>query len=122
MKQFYQGTYYFWVVTKFIFAIAAFISAVGNFGINDLTITEKTANYVGILYAILLIIDLILSLNGNYSKFLKYIVGTLSIILGIIIFTILIKVNVISIPVTVFFIIWIFLLGFFDLLIIRRKK
>lgn len=122
MKQFYQSTYYFWIVTKFIFAIAAFISAIGNLGINDLTETEKITNIVGTIYAILLVLDLILSLNGNYSKFLKYTIGSISILLGIIIFVILIKVNVISIPLTIVFVVWIILLGFFDLLVVKRKK
>lgn len=121
MKQFYQSTYYFWIVTKFIFAIAAFINAIGNLGINDLTETEKIANIVGIIYAILLVLDLILSLNGNYSKFLKYTIGSISILLGIIIFVILTKVNVISIPLTMVFVVWIILLGFFDLLVVKRK-
>lgn len=103
MKQFYQSTYYFWIVTKFIFAIAALINAVTILGITDLTLTEKSANYTAVLYAVFLIFDLIFSLNGTYSKFLKYTTGTISIILGIIIFGIIIKFKVISVPITIVF-------------------
>lgn len=122
MKHFFQSTYYFWIITKFVFAILAFISAIGILGTHHLTVTEKMANYVGIIYALLLILDMILSLNGNYSKFLKYTTGSISIMLGIIIFVLLINVKVISIPVTVIFVIWIILLGLFDLLIIKKKS
>ena len=122
MKAFYKSTYYFWIITKFIFAIAAFISAIGNIGMDDLTTNEKLANYVGIIYAICLIFDLMFSLNGFYYKPLKYFVGTVSVLLAIIIFIVLLKVNVISIPLTLFFVIWIFLLGIFDLLQTKRYK
>jgi hypothetical protein len=122
MRQFYQSTYYFWIVTKGIFAIAGFISAVNNLGISDLTGPEKLANFIGVVYAILLAIDVINSLRGNYSKSLKYMAGAISVLLGVAILILPFITNVISIPLTVLFAAWIILLGFFDLLIIKRKS
>lgn len=122
MRQFYQSTYYLWVVTKGIFAIAGFISAVNNLGINDLTGPEKLANFIGVVYAILMAIDVINSLRGNYPKSLKYINGTISVLLGVVIFILPFITNVMSIPLTVFFAAWIILLGFFDLLVIKSKS
>ena len=122
MKAFYKNTYYFWIITKFILAIAVFISAIGNLGIDDLTTSEKAANYLAVLYAILLSLDLIFSLNGNYYRIIKYFIGVISILFAIIIFIVLIKMNVISVPLTLLFSIWIFLLGLFDLLQIKKNK
>lgn len=121
MRQFYQSTYYLWIITKAIFAIAGFISAINTLGISNLTGPEKLVNFIGVVYAILLAIDVINSLSGNYPKYLKYINGTISVLLGIVILGLPFIANVISIPVTVFFAAWIILLGFFDLLVIKRK-
>lgn len=122
MKQFYQSTYYLWIVTKGIFAIAGFISAMSNLGISNLTGTEILANFIGIVYAILLAVDIMMSLRGNYSKSLKYTTGTISVLLGIGLIILSLLANVISIPVTLLFAAWVILLGFFDLMIIRRKE
>lgn len=122
MRQFYQSTYYLWIITKAIFAIAVLISAIGNFGLSNLTGAEILANFLGVLYAILLSVDVINSLKGNHSKSLKYINGAISILLGVVIFILPFIANVISIPLTMLFTAWIILLGLFDLLIIKNKS
>ncbi len=122
MKPFYQSTYYLWIITKGIFSVAGFISAIDNLGILDLTTTEKLANFIGLAYAVLLAIDTVMSLTGNYLKPLKYANGTISVLLGIIIFVLPFFANVISVPITVLFSVWIILLGVFDLLVVKRSS
>ena len=122
MKQFYQSSYYVWIITKFIFCLAALISAIQILRNNNLKLIETIANLVAIIYGILMITDSFLSLNGNYYKSLKYVIGSFSIILGLIIFIVLIKIQVISIQITLLFILWVTLLGGFDLLQIKRNK
>jgi hypothetical protein len=121
MKQFFQSTYYFWLITKLIFAIAGFISVIELLSKNRIKPSEALLNYVAALYCILLVLDVIFSFIGNSYKFLKYIIGFISIALGLIIFVVMLNVRVISVPVTLLFILWVILLGLFDLLQIKRK-
>lgn len=122
MRQFYQSTYYLWIVTKGIFAFAVMISAISNLGISNLRGPEKMVNFIGLVYAILLVIDIIISLKGSYSKPLKYTIGVISVLMGIGLLILPFLANVISVPLTFIFAAWIILLGFFDLLIIKRRS
>ncbi len=122
MRQFYHSTYYLWIVTKGIFAFAVMISAISNLGISNLRGPEKLVNFIGLVYAILLVMDIIMSLKASYSRSLKYTTGAISVLLGVGLLILPFLVNVISVPLTFIFAAWVILLGFFDLLNIKRRS
>jgi len=122
MKQFYQSTYYLWIVTKGLFAVAGFISALSNLGISNLTGPEMLSNFIALVYAVLLAVDIVMSLRRNYSKALKYTTGTISVLSSVVILILPFLTSVISVPITLLFATWLMLLGFFDLLVIRGKS
>lgn len=122
MKKFYQSTYYFWIVSKLLIAIGGIISSFGNLAdFEYLRGEEKLANLTGVLYSILLIVDVIQTFNGKYSKPVKYTTGTISMIIGLALFLLMIYMSVISIPLTISFIAWIILMGIFDYLVVKRR-
>lgn len=122
MRKFYQSTYYFWIVSKLLIAVGGIISSFGNLAdFEYLRGEEKLANFIGFLYSILLIADVVLAFNGKYYKSVKYTTGTISMIIGLVLAILMSYMNVISIPLTLAFIAWIILLGFFDYLIIKRR-
>lgn len=122
MRKFYQSTYYFWIVSKLLIAIGGIISSFGNLAdFEYLRGEEKLANFIGVLYSILLIADVVMTFNGQYSKPVKYTTGTISMIIGLVLFLLMIYMSVISIPLTIAFIAWIILLGIFDYLVVKRR-
>ena len=123
MRNFYAATYYFWAATRTLFIIAGFISIAGVLGSYKLRTEELLANLVAVLYFIIMIYNSFLDFSGNnHNKLLKYISGSISIIIGVIILILLFTVKVVSIPAAFIFIIWIVLLGLFDILLIKRKQ
>ncbi len=117
MKIFYKTTYYFWIVTKFIFGFGILIAAFPMFLLKNPTSVAKTGSYITLTYAILLIA----SLFSARSKLLKYFTGTLSVVMGLSLIYLAIKAKPVSLPFTLLLAAWLFLLGLFDLLQISKK-
>jgi hypothetical protein len=122
MKSFYQSSYYFWIIIKVIIALAGFISFIDNISNYQLSATELIANLLTFVYAVFLVVDVIISLNGNCSKILKYTTGTLSLFIAVVFIGILATIGVISVTATVLVVTLFILVGLFDLLLVTKKK
>ncbi|OJV52225.1 MAG: hypothetical protein BGO31_00720 [Bacteroidetes bacterium 43-16] len=122
MRKFYQSTYYFWIISKFLMAIAGFISSISILQeSNNLREEEKIANYLCLIYSILLVLDNVFSLQGKPNRAIKYITGTISVVIGLALFILMLYMKVISIPLTIAFVILVLLMGLFDLLQVNKR-
>lgn len=122
MKSFFSSSYYFWLITRILFIIATIISSFSNLGEN-LTPLELIANLIILLYSFAMCYNTFLDFSIKEPiKTLKYFTGGISILIGAAIFILTFSVQVINLILALLFIIWVVLLGIFDLLLIRRKQ
>lgn len=122
MRKFYQSTYYFWIITKFIFAIAAGTDGIRHLGNETIIDEERSISYFAIVFSILLLTDIILSLMGKYYNLLKYTLGLMFVSVALFIIMLLLLVNLTDTIFPTILMIWSLCSALFELMIIKRKK
>ena len=121
MKPFFLKSYYFWIVTRIIFCVALFISLVAIFQDARLSSMELFVNLVAVVYWIILLLIIIRQLAGaQRMRIMSYVVGVISMLMGIILLVLPFMTEVISLPAIVLFSFWMLALGVFDLLCIQK--
>jgi len=121
LKPFFLKSYYFWIVTRIIFCVALFISLVAIFQDARLSSMELFVNLVAVVYWIILLLIIIRQLAGaQRMRIMSYVVGVISMLMGIILLVLPFMTEVISLPAIVLFSFWMLALGVFDLLCIQK--
>lgn len=122
MKHFFYQTFLFWVITKFLFAIAGLGSIYSLVTIDTgLQSFEFIANLIIVLYSILLGFSAyadIRSLKPNSG--VRTISGAISIIIGVSIIVLIIMNITKNPPVAFLLALWLFLLGIYEWMQIER--
>lgn len=123
MKHFYHQTYLFWVITKFLFAIAGIGSFFSILRILDsLHNFNLIANLVLLIYALLLAFSAYADLRSQKPiALIRIITGSISIILGISILGLIIM-NLTQNPILAFLLsFWVILLGIYEWMQVERS-
>lgn len=121
MKSFFLKSYYFWIVTRIIFCVALFISLIAIFQEARLSSMELIVNLVAVVYWIILLLIIIQQLAGaQRMQIMSYVVGVISMLIGIVLLILPFITTVISLPAIVVFSLWMLALGVFDLLCIQK--
>jgi hypothetical protein len=123
IKVFYSKTHYFWVVTKIVLLVSAgLFFYFGNFEIKRFEPKEWCTFIIFIIYGILMSINLLLELtNTSPFKWSKYLTGIISLVSGIFLILILLKVDHQYFWTIMTFAIWVVVMGIFDLLKIQKN-
>ncbi|TCC96951.1 hypothetical protein [Pedobacter hiemivivus] len=122
MKRFYHQTYYFWLITRIIFIAGALLDSGRMFG-KGLETLDVFINLSIIGYLGLMIYNTVNEFrNALVSTVTKYIVGVASLVLAFVIIVIVVTHDSRLISLAGPFVIWIVLLGIFDLLILNRSE
>ncbi|GEM_PF-1068252 len=122
MRKFYQSTYYFWILTKLAFAIGGFIGTILELRKDHLVVAGKQFVFLGVTYTLLLLADVIFSLNGSYYRLIKYLSGISSLIIAVVLSGSMLVPGAVNIPFPAIFIIWFFLSAIFDLMVVKQRK
>lgn len=127
MKNFFKQTYWFWIVSKIIFALIILISTLSVISTERLKPIELAVNLSCLALAILLIITFFNDFSTSTSAgFLKTISGILMILFGLALITILITISKGSQSDFYFlgypFALWIGLIGIFEISKVKRKN
>lgn len=122
MRKFYQSTYYFWIITKCIFAIVAGTDGIRHLGNGTIIDEERSISCFAIVLSIFILADIVLSLNGKYYTPLKYMLGLMYVSVAIFIIILLFFVNLTDTIFPMILTIWSLYSALFDFMIIKRKK
>lgn len=122
MRKFYQSSYYFWIITKCIFAIVAGTDGIRHLSNGAMIDEERSISYFTIVFSILLITDTLLFLNGKYYTLLKCTLGLMYVSVAIFIIMLLLFFNLKDTLFPLILIIWSLCSAIFDFMIIKRKK
>ncbi len=117
LKTFYQQTFYFWIVLKVFLGVGAFI-----FLSSQIKGVSK-ANLIGLIYSLLLILDVIFVLTNTPNKAIKRFTGIFSLLFAIIIAVLLLTVGNdinLGVPMGTLTVLCLILVGLFDLLQVQR--
>lgn len=122
MKPFFLQTYLFWIITRLLFITVIIFDAFLEF--SKATNALNVLIYVGVLgYIGLMIYNTVSEFqNKTTSPVPKYIVGTISILIGILFFLLLMSYGEFNLLLVLFLVAWIILLGAFDLTIMNRQE
>lgn len=122
IQDFYSKTHYFWVVTKIVLLVSAgLLFYFGNFEIERFEPKEWRAFIVIMVYFALMSFNLLLELtNISPNKWTKWLTGIFSLVSGIFLILILIKVNPPYFWAFISFSIWAIFIGILDLLLIQK--
>lgn len=122
MERFFYQTYYFWLITRIIFIAGALLDSSRIFG-KGLEAVDVLINLSIVGYLILMIYNTVNEFrNALVNRVTKYIVGVLSLVLAIVIIVVLGTQDSRLIGLAGPFVIWIALLGIFDLTVLNRSK
>jgi hypothetical protein len=122
MKPFFLQTYFFWTITRFVFITAVLVDLVILFP-KTLSGVEVLIDMATLCYIGLMIYNTIIELqNKTSSPITKYIIGTISILIGIVIFLVAMSYSSANVLLALFFVPWIALLGVFDLTVRNRQE
>jgi hypothetical protein len=122
MKRFFHQTYYFWLITRIIFIAGALLDSGRMFG-KGLEALDVFINLSIIGYLGLMIYNTVNECrNALVSTVTKYIVGVLSLVLAFVIIVVVGTQDSRLIALAGPFVIWIVLLGIFDLSILNRRE
>ena len=122
MKRFFYQTYYFWLITRIIFIIGALMDSITIFS-KGLEIFDMLINSCIITYLCLMVFNTIHECrNALVSSITKYIVGVLSLVLASVIIVLVVTKDSRLVALAGPFVIWIILLGIFDLTILNRSE
>src|SRR5258708_3375077 len=115
MKNFFLQTYYFWMITRFAFIAAVVIDLVILFP-QALNGGEALLDFAALGYIGLMVYNTVIELQNKTRRPIpKYIVGSISILLAIVIFLLVISYSSANLLLALFFVPWITFLGIFDL-------
>ncbi|TCC90225.1 hypothetical protein EZ428_13165 [Pedobacter frigiditerrae] len=121
MKHFFHRTYYFWLITRIIFIAGAILDS-GRMFDKGLDTLDVFINCSIIIYLVLMIYNTINEFrNALSSAVTKYIVGVLSLVLAVAIIVVVATHDSRLMVLATCFVIWIVLLGIFDLSILNRS-
>lgn len=101
--------------------MALFISLITIFQEARLSSMELIVNLVAVVYWIILLLIIIRQLAGaQRMQIMSYVVGVISMLIGIVLLILPFITTVISLPAIVVFSLWMLSLGVFDLLCIQK--
>jgi hypothetical protein len=101
--------------------VALFISLITIFQEARLSSMELIVNLVAVVYWIILLLIIIRQLAGaQRMQIMSYVVGVISMLIGIVLLILPFITTVISLPAIVVFSLWMLSLGVFDLLCIQK--
>lgn len=123
MKHFYHQTFLFWIITKFLFAIAgigSFFSVLRMLG--SLQTFNLLANLVVLIYALLLAYSAYADLRSQKPNvFLRIITGSISLILGVSIFGLMIMHHTQTSILALLLSFWLIFLGIYEWMLVERS-
>jgi len=118
LKTFYQKTFYFWIILKVLLGIGAFII------LNDQIKGFSKANFIGLIYSLLMILDVIFVVTNTSAKGIRRFTGFFSLFFAIIITVLLLTIGDdlnLGVPMGILVVICLILTGLFDLLQIHKN-
>ena len=120
MKKIFLSTYYFWVVTRFIFIVCL----LGDFLIAFMANQINLSYLIGLIYSLFLIIIFISDVkHSKQSEAINWITGFISISLALMIIYIKSRHDFDYLKLVAYiFSIWLIFLGFFDFIGVRNYK